>query len=131
MTNPETPEHKHDLHEARIDWAFSFLTDWVIPLLHDNRLDHPKDLIELRELFSPSGHLNNQGTDFSLHDVLKGALRWRAHNQQLHPNIPEDEMPSGKQLHRAIDLLTAAVQEPPEAENWTQTSFLEDEDLAQ
>src|SRR5258708_1378571 len=125
MNNPELPEQNMDLPEARISWADSFLTDWLIPLIEFNRIDTPRDIIELREKFQPlPPEPDDKGIDFTIQDVLVVALRWRAHNQKLHPHIPEDRLPSGKELRRAIDLLNAAVHDPPQPEVWTQTTFL-------
>jgi hypothetical protein len=53
MTNPEFPEDMVDLAEARILWAASFLTDWLIPTVASNHIDSPNEVIELREKFPP------------------------------------------------------------------------------
>lgn len=130
MSNPESAKQQDDLAEARLDWAFSFLTDWLIPTIEINHIDGPSDIIELRQKFPPIGK-ENKGTDFSMQDVLDGALTWRAHNQKMHPNTPEYKLPGGKALHLAIYLLRKAVadsakSEEPKPGEWYQTTFLND-----
>jgi hypothetical protein len=125
MSNPEFPEDKVDLAEARILWAASFLTDWLIPTVGSNHIDSPNEVIELREKFPPIP-IDKQGLDFTLNDVLIAALRGRAHIQKLHPTIPEDKLPGGKVLRRTIDLLNEALNPPPKSDEWTQSSFLDE-----
>lgn len=117
MNNPESPEQKADVAEARISWAASFLVDWLIPLLQDNQLEDPNEIIQLRREFPPIPVENDKGIDFSIHDVLVAALRWRAYNQQQFPHIPEEAFENGEALHRAIELLGAAVHDPPKSED--------------
>ncbi len=124
MNTPESPKQKADLAEARIDWAFSFLVDWLIPTFQTNHIETPSDIIKLRERFVPLRDAT--GTDFTIEDVLTAALQWRAYNQQRYPKIPEDKLPDGKLLHRAIDLLNAAVHNPPKPDNPIQTTYLTD-----
>src|SRR5258706_9585764 len=121
MNNPESPEQNMDVAEVRIMWASSFLMDWLIPTRQTNHIETPSDIIELREGFSPlppedsEDHEDPKGVDFTIEDVLAAALRWRAHNQKQHPNIPEDALPSGNELRRAIELLSAAVDDSPKS----------------
>ena len=124
MSSPERPEQRASLPEARILWAGSFLSDWLIPLLENNRIHSRNDIVRLREGFPPLKPENEKGTDFTLDDVMTAALREREYYRERYPYTSEDKLPNGKVLLRAIDLLSALDQdEPPKSEDWTQTSF--------
>lgn len=126
MNKRESPVYKMDIADARISWAASFLVDWLLPWLQDGHIENPNDIVKLREEFPPISVENDWGIDFTINDVLEAALRWRRHNQQRFPHIPEDELPSGKEFRQAIDLLTALVYKSDNPETPSQTTFLTD-----
>lgn len=123
MKEPNSPEERASEPEARILWAASFLVDWIIPLLHENGIDDPGMIIELREKFDPTP---GKGTDFTLNDVLVAANQWCSYINTLYPDMLITAVPSGKEYLRAIELITLAIGDPPKSEDWTQTSFLDE-----
>ena len=121
-----TPEDRMTIEKARISWAASFLVDWLIPLIEDNRIHDPNEIIQLREEFPPIPVENKRGIDFTISDILQAALQWEAYQQKLYPHVSIEKLPSGKAFRKAIKLLTAAVQNSEQTEHWTQTTFLTD-----
>ena len=118
-----SPEEQATEPEARILWAASFLVDWVIPLLHEDQLHNPSQLIELRKKFDPT---TGNGTDFTLSDALVAAQRWCAYINQRFPETPIWKVPSGRQYLRAIQLLNAAINDPLQTDFWGQTTAPEE-----
>jgi hypothetical protein len=118
MSNPETPKHNDEIAKARFAWAESFLMDWLVDQVKLNRIDTPDDIIHLREAFPAA---DEEGTDFTLHDVWVVAAQWRENDYPANPLIPEQLLqqllPSHKALDRLIELLDTATHDPSQSED--------------